>query len=101
MTQTLTFLSDVDDNDFKNRFIHGMDDDLNTAAGLGLLFDKVRDINTLIDSPAQKTDITSQLVSERKDLLDCSKTLGLLEGEPSHFFQKIIKASPELATVRD
>jgi len=92
------FLSDVGDNDFKNRFIHVMDDDLNTAAGLGLLFDKVRDINRLIDSPAQKTDISSQLVKERADLLDCSKALGLLEEEPSNFFQKIIKTSPEVET---
>ncbi len=92
------FLSDAGDNDFKRRFIHVMDDDLNTAAGLGLLFDKVRDINRLIDSPAQKTDISSQLVKERADLLDCSKALGLLEEEPSNFFQKIIKASPEVET---
>ncbi|MBE9542573.1 MAG: cysteine--tRNA ligase [Proteobacteria bacterium] len=92
------FLSDVGDNDFKRRFIHVMDDDLNTAAGLGLLFDKVRDINRLIDSPAQKTDISSQLVKERADLLDCSKALGLLEEEPANFFQKIIKASPEVET---
>jgi len=75
-----------------------MDDDLNTAAGLGLLFDKVRDINRLINSPAQRTDITSQLVKERKDLLDCSKALGLLEGEPSNFFQEITKTPPSVAT---
>ena len=92
------FLSDVGDNDFKCRFIHVMDDDLNTAAGLGLLFDKVRDINRLIDSPAQKTDISSQLVKERADLLDCSKALGLLEEEPSNFFQKIIKTTPKVDT---
>jgi len=92
------FLSDVSDNDFKNRFIDVMDDDLNTAAGLGLLFDKVRDINRLIDSPAQKTDITSQLVRARKDFLDCSRALGLFEGEPSHFFHNIIKTFPEVAT---
>jgi len=97
-TSITPFLFHVGDNDFKNRFIHVMDDDLNTAAGLGLVFDKVRDINRFIDSPAQKTDITSQLVKERKDLLDCIKALGLLEGEPSHFFQKIIKTSPEVAT---
>ena len=92
------FLSDVSGNDFKNRFINVMDDDLNTAAGLGLLFDKVRDINKLLDSPAEKTDITSQLAKERKALLECSRALGLLEGEPSHFFHNIIKASPEVAT---
>jgi len=92
------FLSDVSDNDFKNHFIHVMDDDLNTAAGLGLLFDKIRDINKLLDSPAQKTDITTQLAKERKALLECSRALGLLECEPSYFFHNIIKASPEVAT---
>jgi len=92
------FLSDVGSNDFKNSFINAMDDDLNTAAGLGLLFDKVRDINKLLDSPSEKTDIAPQLAKEREDLLDCSKVLGLLECEPSYFFQKIAKASPDLAT---
>ena len=97
-TSITPFLSHAGDNGFKDRFIHVMDDDLNTAAGLGLLFDKVRDINRLIDSPAQKTNISSQLVKERADLLDCSKALGLLEEEPANFFQKIIKASPEVET---
>jgi len=92
------FLSDVGDNDFKNHFIHVMDDDLNTAAGLGLLFDKIRNINKLLDSPAQKTDITTQLAKERKALLECSRALGLLECEPSYFFHNIIKAFPEVAT---
>jgi len=97
-TSITPFLSHVGDNDFKNRFIHVMDDDLNTAAGLGLVFDKVRDINRFIDSPAQKPDIKSQLVKERADLLDCSKVLGLLEEEPTQFVQEIIKASPEVET---
>lgn len=92
------FLSHVGDNSFKDHFIAVMDDDLNTAAGLGLLFDKVRDINRIIDSPAPKTDSKSRLVKERAELLACSKILGLLEEKPTQFFQEIKKSSPNIET---
>jgi cysteinyl-tRNA synthetase len=92
------FLSHAGDNSFKDHFIAVMDDDLNTAAGLGLLFDKVRDINRIIDSPAPKTDSKPRLVKERAELLDCSKILGLLEEKPSQFFQEIEKSSPNIET---
>jgi len=97
-TSITPFLSHVGDNDFKDHFITAMDNDLNTAAGLGLLFDKVRDINRLINSPAQNKDSKSQLVKERADLLDCSRTLDLFEEKPSQFFQEIIKTTPEVET---
>jgi cysteinyl-tRNA synthetase len=85
------------DHGFKDHFITVMDDDLNTAAGLGLLFDKVRDINKIIDSPAQRSNKKSQLVKEREDLLVCSKVLGLLEERPSQFFQEIQQGIPDVA----
>ena len=37
-------------NDFLTAFIQTVDDDLNIAGGMGVFFDFVRDINTLIDS---------------------------------------------------
>ncbi len=100
------FLSKSDGDDFKGRFIEVMDDDLNTAAGLGLIFDKVRDINRIIDSSAtpiadseaQRKDIKSQLIKERSDLLDCGKVLGLLEEEPTQFFKEIIKTPSGMST---
>ncbi len=92
------FLTQLDEDDLKGHFINVMDDDLNTAEGLGLIFDKVRDINRLIDSSVQGKDIKSRLIKARSDLLDCGKVLGLLEGEPSKFFQEIIKAPSEIDT---
>jgi len=92
------FLSQESGDDFRGRYISAMDDDLNTAAGLGLLFDKARDINRLIDSAIPHKDIKSQLMKERTDLLNCSKSLGLFEEEPFQFFQEIIKTPSEINT---
>lgn len=92
------FLSKSDGDDFKGHFIKVMDDDLNTAAGLALIFDKVRDINRIIDSSDKSKDIKSQLIKERSGLLDCGKVLGLLEEEPTQFFKEIIKAPSEMST---
>ena len=92
------FLSESDGGDFKGHFINVMDDDLNTAGGLGLIFDKVRDINRSLDSSTQRGDIKSRLIKERGNLLDCGKALGLLEEEPSKFFQATVKTPPEIDT---
>jgi cysteinyl-tRNA synthetase len=90
------FLSLSQGDGFKDRFVRVMDDDLNTAAGLGLIFDKARDINRVIDSSVQNKDIRSQLIRGRSDFLDCGKVLGLLEEEPSKFFQEMVKTPSEL-----
>ena len=92
------FFSNVVGDDFKGHFVSVMDDDLNTAAGLGLLFDKAHDINRLIDSSAQSKDMKSQLMKERADLLGCGKTLGLLEEKPAQFFKEIMKTPYEINT---
>ncbi|NVM26369.1 MAG: cysteine--tRNA ligase [Desulfobacterales bacterium] len=92
------FLATSDGDSFKDQFISVMDDDLNTAAGLGLIFDKVRDINRVMDSSVKSRDIRSRLIQERRDLLDCGKALGLLEEEPSKFFQEIVETPSEIDT---
>ena len=97
--ETITpFLPTVDGHGFKDNFKSVMDDDLNTAAGLGLIFDKVRDINRVIDSSVRNKDVKSQLIKERSNLLDCGKVLGLLEEEPSKLFQEIVKTPSEMHT---
>jgi len=88
------FLSSVEGDDFRGHFVHVMDDDLNTAAGIGLLFDKVRDINRLMDSSASRSAIRSQLLKERANLLDCGKSLGLFEEETTQVLQEITEKAP-------
>jgi cysteinyl-tRNA synthetase len=90
------YLSDIEEGSFKDHFVQAMDDDLNTAAALGLIFDKIRDINRLIDSSISLDNIKPQLIRERAEILGCAKTMGLLEEEPSQFLKKITETSSRI-----
>ena len=90
------FKEEMNGKDFKSNFLRVMDDDLNTAAGLGLIFDKVKGINRLLDSSSNMNDIKLELSKERDDLLSCAKIFGLLEEKPSKFLKDIIKGNPEI-----
>lgn len=92
-----SFNEKLDGNDFIAKFMGAMDDDLNTAAGLGLIFDKVKGINRLIDYSTNNEDIPSKLINERDELLSCAKILGLLEDEPSKFLNDVIKGSSAIS----
>lgn len=48
-------------NKRKEQFISVMDDDFNTADGISAVFDLARDINTFVDSGANKTELTKCL----------------------------------------
>jgi len=89
-------LADDEESDFKARFIERMDDDLNTAGALGLVFDKVREINRLIDSLSSKDDMRPQLLRDRSDILDCGKTMGLFELPVDTFFSEIARPTSEI-----
>ena len=59
---------------YRKRFIEVMDDDLNTADGLSVIFDMVRDINT-----SAKIDSSKQMVKTSHDILmELAGVLGLL-----------------------
>jgi len=70
------FLSDalsqvpVEDS-FMAQFVYLMDDDLNTAGAIGLMFEKVREINRLMDSSAALSDDSTlrRLEHDRKNLI--------------------------------
>ncbi len=72
------------------RFQDEMDDDFNTAAALGHLFDLSRTLNRFLDSLARK------LTPEEKELLalgvrrlrECGSALGLLRQPPQDFFNE-------------
>ena len=59
----------------RNRFFSALSDDLNTAEGLGAIFDFVRDVNVLLDSgPLIKAD----LVAIQKTMDDFDQVLGVV-----------------------
>lgn len=77
------------------QFIDVMDDDLNTAGGIALLFDKVKEMNRLMDTIGDPPDqkLVQKLLREREELLAAAEVLGLLEEKPEEFFQKISSQS--------
>jgi len=91
-------LADKEKNGFKARFIEIMDDDLNTAGALGLVFDKVREINRLLDSSSSRNDIGPQLIRDRSEILDCGKSMGLFELPVDTFFNEIAGSASEIST---
>lgn len=72
------------------RFCEAMDNDFNTAQGLGVLFDGVKAINrirqTLPKKPA-KSDIVL-LQKAAKTIAELARILGLLRQEPAVFFEE-------------
>lgn len=71
-TSNQDLISELDS--FKNKFIEVMDDDLNTADAITVLFDMAKFINTKIDENSDK-DLVNKIFDLYKSLFD---TLGLL-----------------------
>jgi cysteinyl-tRNA synthetase len=87
-------LSESPDGSFLNPFIAMMDDDLNTAGALGLIFEKVKDINRVLDALGDNPDAahSAHLQDDRRRLLAAGTVLGLLHEKPDTFFEEL--ASP-------
>ena len=67
---------------FRNRFNEAMDDDLNTADALGVLFDFARFVNIFASEPRRREDV--ELV--QKQFLELAGVLGLLRTEAKEEF---------------
>ncbi|MBN1932721.1 MAG: cysteine--tRNA ligase [Desulfobacterales bacterium] len=86
------------DNDFEQagnekywkKFCAAMDNDFNTALGIGNLFDAVRNANRLLDK--HEGDLSSQTAeairSERTQIIKMGKILGILLESPLEYFDK-------------
>ena len=68
-------------------FREAMDDDFNTAAALGHLYDSFVLANKLLDEPkAAAKDVRRRTLARlRRDLVTCGETLGILRRPPSEF----------------
>ena len=68
-------------NPIYNRFREAMDDDFNSAQGIGVLFDAVRAVNRLLDNhPAPQG---AELLSEARTLKDAIERMGAVLGVPA------------------
>ena len=85
--------------EFFEKFCEIMDDDLNTAGALGLIFEKVREINRLMDADGTLSrEILQQLKRDRSQLLGAGDILGLFHENPARFFEQLAAPSTEINT---
>ncbi len=93
------FLADPAGDSFLDQFIQVMDDDLNTAGGIGLIFDKVRNINKLLDESQGKLDTKTRngLFRDRRDLLLIGRVMGILSETPEQLFEGLSHIAGETA----
>ncbi len=66
------------------QFTVEMDDDFNTAAGIGILFEAVRATNLLLDGPEPDAD---QVAANHGAILRMGEVLGILTREAEAYFQ--------------
>jgi len=73
--------------DLWERFCEAMDDDLNTAKGIGLVFESVRTLNHLLDvsDEAFSSNLQHTLLTAWSDLQKISRTLGVFRETPEQY----------------
>jgi len=78
------------DGEAWERFRESMDDDFNTARGIGVLFELVRKINRQLDQGLDGTQTGNRefIESGRADILKIGGVLGILEQTPTDYFKK-------------
>ena len=88
------FLSRDQGDSFLEQFVNMMDDDLNTVGAIGLVFEKVREMNRLLDSEEGPIDemTRSRLENDRHQLLLAARILGILHDRPDQFFRQLAGA---------
>ncbi len=69
-------------------FCEAMDDDFNTARGVAVIFEAVRDMNRRMDQEKLSDDVKNTLLSARADILRAGRILGILAGDPGAYFDE-------------
>jgi len=91
------FLSGAQSEPFLQHFVDMMDDDLNTAGAMGLVFEKVREMNKDLDSekiPLNDKTLT-RLENDRHQLVLAARVLGILHEQPEVFFSQLAGTQKE------
>jgi len=88
-------LTGSQDDDFLKEFVNTMDDDLNTAGAIGLLFERVKGINRLMNNLNGQPDplTLSRLKNDRKHILSAAGILGVLRNSPQAFLADLSQTS--------
>ncbi len=73
-----------------NRFCEAMNDDFNTAQGIGILFDAARTVNRMMDeaSDGLSRKLMNTVNSAKADVLRIGQVLGILSCSPGSYFEQ-------------
>lgn len=88
-------LSAHEKDSFLDHLVRTMDDDLNTANAIALIFEKVKEMNKIMDAPLDDSD-KARLDLDRRHLFAAASVFGFLQGDPESFFEALA-ASPQSA----
>jgi len=81
---------DIEPGDCWKQFCEAMDDDFNSARGIGILFETVRKVNRFLDQHAGSLsrDIKETIQTAQADMWRIGNTLGILMESPKTYFDK-------------
>ncbi|MFA5110113.1 MAG: cysteine--tRNA ligase [Desulfobaccales bacterium] len=79
------------------RFDAAMDDDLNTGQALGYLFETVRLLNRLLETPSPDPGYLTLLWEMHDELVDLGRVLNLLQADPQTMLTTLRQKAADLA----
>ena len=81
---------DIEPGNCWEHFCEAMDDDFNTARGIGILFDTIRNANRELDKYKESLPLESEkeLQADHADILRIGRILGILTESPNIYFNK-------------
>ena len=85
--------------DVWKRFTVAMDDDFNSARGIGVLFEAVREANRLIDKKDFTNDILKKIKSTYADIIKIGSVLGIIGNSPASYFSEKKDLGIEITSV--
>ena len=82
---------DLRNDPFMEQFFSVMDDDLNTVGAIGLIFEKVRELNKFLDALTGSIDKKTRIrfINDCHGLFRAGRVLGLLQESPAEFFKQL------------
>ena len=82
---------DLRNDPFMEQFFSVMDDDLNTVGAIGLIFEKVRELNKFFDALTGSIDKKTRIrfINDCHGLFRAGRVLGLLQESPAEFFKQL------------
>ncbi|MBU4413605.1 MAG: class I tRNA ligase family protein, partial [Proteobacteria bacterium] len=85
----LSEINNVEPGNYYEHFCKAMDDDFNTARGISVLFEAVRNINRLLDESKEglSQDTIKDIISCKSDILKIRGILGILYESPEAYFE--------------